>query len=125
MDVIEKKEISNILILVIRYFGGILLGANGLVRAYSSSASEVLNNAIYYKKKKVLEFDLTISYKEYDIITKIKEITILDSLFLTDVFLHLAIDYEYYDKLKSILISNKILSIPSNEKITYKEIKAL
>jgi putative IMPACT (imprinted ancient) family translation regulator len=41
-NVIEKSNINNILIIVVRYFGGIKLGAGGLFRAYSKSASEII-----------------------------------------------------------------------------------
>ena len=40
-NIIEKKNLNNILIVVIRYFGGIKLGAGGLLRAYSNSASNL------------------------------------------------------------------------------------
>ncbi len=40
-NIIEKKKLDHILIVVIRYFGGIKLGAGGLIRAYSSAANEV------------------------------------------------------------------------------------
>ena len=42
LDVLKKNNMTNILAIVTRYFGGILLGAGGLVRAYSSSVSECL-----------------------------------------------------------------------------------
>ncbi len=42
LDCIQKKKIDNVLIVVVRYFGGIKLGAGGLTRAYSNSASDVL-----------------------------------------------------------------------------------
>lgn len=42
-NIIDKKNLDNILIVVIRYFGGIKLGAGGLFRAYSVAASEVTN----------------------------------------------------------------------------------
>lgn len=38
-NVLEKKKLQNTLIVVIRYFGGVKLGAGGLTRAYSKSAS--------------------------------------------------------------------------------------
>lgn len=39
-NVIDKKNLKNILVVVVRYFGGIKLGAGGLVRAYTKCASE-------------------------------------------------------------------------------------
>lgn len=41
LSVIEKRKITNVLICVIRYFGGIKLGAGGLVRAYTKCASSL------------------------------------------------------------------------------------
>lgn len=40
MDVLKNKQLVNTLVIVTRYFGGILLGAGGLVRAYSRSAAD-------------------------------------------------------------------------------------
>lgn len=42
LNVLQKKDMTNVLCVVIRYFGGIKLGAGGLVRAYTKSASEVI-----------------------------------------------------------------------------------
>jgi len=46
LNVLKKKNLTNILAIVIRYFGGIKLGAGGLVRAYSNSIIEALNKSI-------------------------------------------------------------------------------
>lgn len=43
LNVLKQNDLTNILCIVIRYFGGIKLGAGGLIRAYSTSASEALN----------------------------------------------------------------------------------
>ena len=45
LDVIKKKDISNVLVAVVRYFGGIKLGAGGLVRAYSNCTSSGIEKA--------------------------------------------------------------------------------
>lgn len=45
-NVIDKNNLNHVLIAVIRYFGGIKLGAGGLTRAYSNSASLVINDNI-------------------------------------------------------------------------------
>lgn len=39
LDVLRKQQLSNVVVVVTRYFGGVLLGASGLVRAYSKSAA--------------------------------------------------------------------------------------
>lgn len=43
-DVLLKNDLNYVLTVVIRYFGGIKLGSNGLIRAYSSSVKETLND---------------------------------------------------------------------------------
>lgn len=43
LNVLKQNNLTNILCVVIRYFGGIKLGAGGLIRAYSTSASEAVN----------------------------------------------------------------------------------
>ena len=45
LNVLKQNNLTNILCVVIRYFGGIKLGAGGLIRAYSTSANEALNKA--------------------------------------------------------------------------------
>lgn len=42
LNIIEKNDLNNILLVVIRYFGGIKLGAGGLIRAYGTAAKEVI-----------------------------------------------------------------------------------
>ena len=44
-NVLEKRGLTNILVVITRYFGGIKLGAGGLVRAYSKSVLEAINEA--------------------------------------------------------------------------------
>ncbi|MBR1987988.1 MAG: YigZ family protein [Clostridia bacterium] len=43
LNVIKMKKANNVLVAVVRYFGGIKLGAGGLTRAYTKSAASVLN----------------------------------------------------------------------------------
>ena len=43
MNVIKKRGVKNTIIIVVRYFGGIKLGAGGLVRAYSKTAGSLFN----------------------------------------------------------------------------------
>ena len=43
LNVLQKKNLQNICVIVVRYFGGIKLGAGGLVRAYTKVTSQVLS----------------------------------------------------------------------------------
>ncbi len=45
LEVIKKEALKNVVVVVTRYFGGVLLGAGGLVRAYGQTASACLQNA--------------------------------------------------------------------------------
>ena len=45
LELIKKKKLSNVLLIIVRYFGGIKLGAGGLVRAYTNAGNMALNDA--------------------------------------------------------------------------------
>lgn len=71
-NVLEKNTLNHVLVIVIRYFGGIKLGAGGLTRAYSNSATLVINDNITelipgYKVEIKLDYD---SIKEVEYILK-------------------------------------------------------
>ncbi|HLO04404.1 MAG TPA: YigZ family protein [Symbiobacteriaceae bacterium] len=61
-DVIEKQAISDVCVVVTRYFGGILLGAGGLVRAYSQSAAAGVEAAGVAETVPALDLRLTLDY---------------------------------------------------------------
>ncbi|NLU10880.1 MAG: YigZ family protein [Tepidanaerobacter acetatoxydans] len=62
LEVIKSNNIKNVLIVVTRYFGGILLGAGGLVRAYSESASRGLKNSSIIKKIRCNAYKIITDY---------------------------------------------------------------
>ena len=51
MEIIEKENLRNVLVVVTRYFGGILLGTGGLVRAYSDALKEAIKKATLVSKE--------------------------------------------------------------------------
>lgn len=65
MDVLTGKGLTNVLCVVTRYFGGILLGAGGLVRAYSKSAADAVTKAgmVSYLPGTIL--DIPMDYSRY------------------------------------------------------------
>ena len=65
LDVIRKSGAEDVCVVVTRYFGGILLGAGGLVRAYSHTASLALAQAHIITYEKYDELTLSCSYSDY------------------------------------------------------------
>ena len=51
LEVIDHRDLKDVLVVVIRYFGGIKLGTGGLIRAYGGGASDVLNHCTVIKKQ--------------------------------------------------------------------------
>ena len=62
LKILLEKGITNVLVVVTRYFGGILLGTGGLVRAYTKTTLESLNKVKIIKKEKGCEIELEIEY---------------------------------------------------------------
>lgn len=68
LQIISKNDLINVIVIVTRYFGGILLGTGGLVRAYSKATSDSLEKAEIVEIKKGERIELTISYKDLQFI---------------------------------------------------------
>lgn len=66
LNVLEKEKITNILAIVVRYFGGIKLGAGGLVRAYSKSVKDTLALVNINKLQNGKLIELTFDYDIQD-----------------------------------------------------------
>ena len=86
LNVLEKQELSNIIAIVTRYFGGIKLGAGGLTRAYTQSVVEALNVAQIVSMEPIDCFEITINYnhsKKFEHLCKLHEI-IIENIQYTD-----------------------------------------
>lgn len=62
MGQINSHELTNILIVVIRYFGGTLLGVSGLINAYRSAASDALASAVIVEKHLMEKWSVSFPY---------------------------------------------------------------
>lgn len=71
LDVIKKSGITDVCIVVTRYFGGILLGAGGLVRAYSHSAGLAVEAAGIIRMGLCDVFEINSDYSRYERLTKL------------------------------------------------------
>ncbi len=74
MGQIESKNLTDILIIVVRYFGGSLLGVPGLINAYKTSASLVLQCTPVVQKAVEINYELQFNYTEMnDVMRVIKQ----------------------------------------------------
>lgn len=62
LQILKGNELCNVLVVVTRYFGGILLGTGGLVRAYSEATKKALQETNYIEKERGKEVKITVSY---------------------------------------------------------------
>ena len=66
LNIVNGRNLSNILVVVTRYFGGILLGTGGLVRAYSLVTTTALDDSNIIKQEMGLEASFNVEYKELE-----------------------------------------------------------
>ena len=86
LNVLEKEDITNILAITIRYFGGIKLGAGGLVRAYSKSVKEALRKIEIIELIPGIICNITIPYQlEKETIKEIGEQNIISKTYLEQI----------------------------------------
>jgi uncharacterized YigZ family protein len=98
LNVLEKEQINHVLCIVIRYYGGIKLGANGLIRAYSNSVKNALDNAVIEELIIGLELVITFDYDKIKTIDYLlKNSTIKDKKFNEEVTYIANISYEEFE----------------------------
>lgn len=84
LDVITGNKINDVVIVVTRYFGGILLGTGGLVRAYSTAAKLAVENAVKAEMVPCTVYETECSYTDH--IRLVKVIENCDGLIKDTVF---------------------------------------
>lgn len=105
LDVLKKREMTNILAITTRYFGGILLGAGGLIKAYSSSVSEALNKTSIYEYLDYKTIEIIVSYSIYNsILSFLNEYQIFNVEYLDNVKIKIGIIPEQEDSFKEKII---------------------
>ncbi len=102
LEVLEKEKLVDIVVVVTRYFGGILLGTGGLARAYTQGAkmaieaTEILNMTPCYKVDINLNYDL---YGKVQYILPQYNVKTIDTQFTENVNITIILAKEYYDSL--------------------------
>ena len=103
LNILQKNNLVNVLIIVTRYFGGILLGTGGLVRAYSSSLQKAIEESAKEKKCLGVEMQVEVEYQNFESFKyycKINNIEVVEIQYLEKIICK--IELEETTKLKII-----------------------
>ncbi len=107
LNILKKNELANVLIVVTRYFGGILLGTGGLVRAYSDSLLLAIEKAEKVEKCLGEIIKIEIDYKNFESFKyycKKEYINIVEPQYLEDIICKIEIEQvkkeEFFNTLK-------------------------
>ncbi|CAI3459949.1 YigZ family protein [Enterococcus cecorum] len=116
LEVLKKNQLQNTLAIVTRYFGGIKLGAGGLIRAYSTSVSEALKEIGIVQGKLQQILDIIIDYPQLGKLQNYLEneqIAIQEIDYLKQITVKVAIDINQCESFQNALIDlfNNQLSI--------------
>jgi uncharacterized YigZ family protein len=110
LNVIQHKDIGDVMLIVIRYFGGIKLGAGGLVRAYSQAAQQGFDAMKTKRYVELDEFSLVCDFQDEQSIRhwlKQYESEISAVEYSERVIMHIAMDGQYQDEFAQFLATLK------------------
>lgn len=103
LNILEKTNIVNILVVVTRYFGGILLGTGGLVKAYTESLKKVIDNSVILDVEMGYEVEIECQYsalKNLEYFLRNNNIKIIKQEYLEEIKNTVDISKEKYKKLE-------------------------
>lgn len=113
LDLLRGSKLQNVLVVVTRYFGGILLGTGGLVKAYTDSTKEALQKATIIEKILQMQYEVEVPYSYNDKVVyfcKNNDYKIIDTKYEESAKLYIAVK----DELKS-KFEQEILDITNRE----------
>ncbi len=99
LNIIKIKSLTNVIIFVVRYFGGIKLGTGGLIRAYSQCAKEIIDNC---------EIIILQKYFYYKVVYKLKNTKFAKQILASISYEKLIESYEDDRVILKIRINTKI-----------------
>lgn len=115
LNVLENQKLNLILAVVIRYFGGIKLGAGGLVRAYTTSVVEALENQDLGEIVSGYKVTITFQYNNSKLIDNtLKNYAIINKEFDSEITYIVNIPKTEYIKIENI-IENNVHSIKKED----------
>lgn len=95
LNILKKNNICNVVVVVTRYFGGILLGTGGLVRAYSEATKKVIEKSVKLFKVEGKEIKIKLDYSNFESFKyycRTKEINITNVEYFEDIILKIEME---------------------------------
>lgn len=102
LDVLLGEDVYNVVVVVTRYFGGVLLGTGGLVRAYQGATKAGLEACAMVEQSRGRMLNITTDYNGYgkiEYILRENQVPISDTVFGTDVELKVVVDETLLERL--------------------------
>ena len=125
LTLLSKPNIVNTLVIVTRYFGGILLGTGGLVKAYSEATKNALEKAEITKIEEGFLYKIEIKYSDlesFKYFIKNNDASIIKEEYFENVFLHIFMPKNKIECLKSEKINSfNIIKMEKQEKMYTKK----
>ena len=110
LKVLESNNLTNVLCVIIRYFGGIKLGANGLIRAYTKATANAIKETKLNELIDGLNLDITFTYQDSKNIDYVlKDIKINSKSFDDLITYNIDIDTPFLETIKNHNIKYQIV----------------
>lgn len=118
LSVLEKEEVTNVAVVVTRYFGGKLLGKGGLIRAYTKGVANTVGpNALY--KRDYLRVELILSYNilgQIENYLNEEKYQVINKSYTDEVSFEIYVRSDKFDKFYEDLINMTSANIKINKK---------
>jgi uncharacterized YigZ family protein len=108
LEVLRGREVSDVVAVVTRWFGGVLLGAGGLVRAYGDAVRAALDEAGVRRRVLMSRYDLVASHADaarWEAELRARDVTVLGADYAAEVVLHVAVPAATADDLAPLVAS--------------------
>lgn len=123
LEFLKNADLDNLICVVVRYFGGIKLGAGGLIRAYVDASKNVCNQSEIYQVIEQNLYEIKVNYSLYDIVKNYLisiDGSILDTLYEEYVTIIFSSNKLLIEELKNFTNGNIDIKLNGSEKVYVK-----
>ena len=124
LDVLIKEGITNVVVVVTRYFGGVLLGTGGLVRAYQKAVQEGLSHSIIIDKRQGIQLLVQTDYNGVGRLQYLfgqQQLAVLDAQYGVDVVFTVLVPAEQKQSIEKMIVeqTNGAARLTWRDEVTY------